>query len=126
MVTTKQLATAVAVFLGAQIGLQGQAMYPFTFNGTCYQTNSSGKIVSSKYTDQTMLQEIASSAGITDLSTLKLVYHEQGNSMGDTVDIINPQNGAVFDTRLGFYFCEVYRRTSLVDMIFEWRAYLVT
>jgi hypothetical protein len=104
----------------ASLGISGrlamaQTEYPFTFKATCYQTNAQGKIVSSPISDHTILRDLANAVGVTDLSGLAMVYHEKGNAMGDTIDIINPTNGAVLNTVFGFYFGEAYGRIPLTS-----------
>ncbi|HWI58226.1 MAG TPA: hypothetical protein VNZ22_13430, partial [Bacillota bacterium] len=85
------------------------------FRGTCSQVNAAGAIVSTPITDRTWLQEVAQKSGITDLRSIALVYHVHGNDLGDTIDVINPANGAVYGTLFGFYFGEDFGRQALTN-----------
>ena len=89
----------------AQTNAPGPTEYQWIFRGICYQTNAAGKIVTSVVTDKTFLRERAAAAGITNLKSLALVYHVDGDTFGDTVDVIDATNGAVLgDHVLGFFF----------------------
>lgn len=79
-------------------------LFHLTFRGTNYQTNTAGEIITTPITEMTLLQEVAAPVGITDLSTLAVVYHVRGNGLGDTIEVVNPTNGVTLDTLLGFYF----------------------
>ncbi len=111
MSTLKSL-TAVAVLSLSCSGVFAGPELSFTFKGTAWQTNASGQITSTPITEQTILKERAAAGGVTDLSTLAIVYHVQGNAMGDTIDIVNPSTGAVLDTVLGLYFGDAFGRMA--------------
>jgi hypothetical protein len=91
--------------------------YQFQFHGTAYQTNATGNIVGTPITDQTLLADRAYSGGITDLSTVAIVYHIGGGSLGDTIDIVNATNGATLTTEFGLYFgsSATYGRTAVTN-----------
>src|SRR6202044_1507799 len=95
MKLTKAFAVIAAslVFGGFMALAQSYSEYKFLFTGTAYQTNSLGKIVGTPLTDQTLLQDRARIGGITDLSTVSIVYHLNGGTMGDSVDVISNANG---------------------------------
>jgi hypothetical protein len=78
-------------------------MFKITLRGTCYQTNSTGVVVATPVTDQTLLQDAAAAGGV-DWHTLALVYHIQGSSFGDTIDVVNASTGAVDNTLYGLFF----------------------
>lgn len=65
--------------------------------------------------DKTWVKDIAHTAGVTDLSSLMAVYHINGSSFGDTIDVINPKTGAVQDTLFGFYFGEAFGRMAVTN-----------
>ncbi len=109
------LAALVAALLLAGNTASAQGMFPLTFRGTCSQTDSSGKITSTRISDRDWLQEVAARGGVTDLSTLQIVYHVNGNGLGDTIDVINPQTGSVLTTIFGFYFSQEYGRKALMN-----------
>jgi hypothetical protein len=98
--------------------------YQFIFHGTAYQTNAAGNIVGTPLTDQTLLADRAAGGGVTDLSTLAIVYHIGGGSpLGgtppwDTIDVINATNGAVLTTEFGLYYGSdgQYDRTAVTNV----------
>jgi hypothetical protein len=106
MKMTKSFAATLAALLLGWFGARGQSFseYKFIFSGTAYKTNASGKLVGLPITDQTLLQDRARLGGITDLSTVSIVYHLNGNTLGDTVDVISNANGQVLVTELGLYY----------------------
>ena len=99
------LALISPILLLGGILAQGQTYseYKFVFSGTAFQTNSHGVLTSWHITDQTLLKSRAVQGGISNLNTVSIVYHINGNSLGDTVDIIN-NNGTYLTTEFGFYF----------------------
>lgn len=78
-------------------------MFRITFRGTCYQTNTQGTVTATPITDTTLLQDAATAGGV-DWKTLALVYHVQGSSFGDTIDVVTASNGAVGTTLFGLFF----------------------
>jgi len=99
-------AVIAAVLLLGGLGAMGQTNteYQFLFSGTAYETNAAGKMVGTPITDQTLLQDRARLGQISAVSTLAIVYHINGNAMGDTIDIISNATGQVLVTELGLYF----------------------
>lgn len=69
-----------------------------------YQTNAAGEVTKRPMTEQTILEDLARPVGITDLSTLALVYHVNAGAFGDAIEVVNPANGAKLDLVWGFYF----------------------
>jgi len=97
--------TMAALLLGGLSGMgQSYYEYQFVFTGTAYQTNASGNIVGTPITDQTLLKDRARLGNITDLSTISIAYHINGNSLGDTVEVISNANGQVLAPEFGLYF----------------------
>jgi len=97
--------TAVALLLGGfQIQAQSYQEYKFVFSGTAYQTNAAGAIVATRITEQTLLKDRARQANITNLSTISLVYHINGDPLGDTVEVISNATGQILTTEFGFFF----------------------
>jgi hypothetical protein len=82
---------------------QSSFLFKITFRGTCYQTNTTGVVVATPVTEQTLLQNAATSGGV-DWHTLALVYHVQGSSFGDTIDVVDATTGAVATTLYGLFF----------------------
>lgn len=92
----------------ASVSGQTYTEYKFIFKGFAYQTNAGGSIVATPITDQDLLASRAYPGGITDLSTVAIVYHIGGNpgdsEPGDTVDIIYTNNPAALTTEFNFWF----------------------
>jgi hypothetical protein len=103
--TRLRAAVLLAILIPAIRAFGGQSYYEykFVFQGTAYQTNSSGNIVATPITDQTLLADRAAQGGITDLSTVAIVYHIGGDPKGDTVEIIST-NGTKLAFEFGFWF----------------------
>src|SRR5579872_2013129 len=80
---------------------QPYSKYQFFFAGTVYQTNANGNVVGVPITDQTLLADRAHIGGITDLSTVAIAYHINGDPKGDTVEIISSTNGVTLTTEFG-------------------------
>jgi hypothetical protein len=106
MKLTRAFALAAAALLLGGLGAWGQPYteYKFIFSGTAYQTNASGKMAGTPLTDQTLLRDRARLGGITDLSTVAIVYHLNGSYLGDTIDVISNANGQVLVTELGLFY----------------------
>jgi hypothetical protein len=108
------LLTTVAAMTGfvlpASAQLKSYTEYQFIFNGFEYVTNGTGNIQAIPITDQTLLSDPALLGGITNLSSVAIVYHigggapMGGNPPWDTIDIISTTNGAVLATDFGIYF----------------------
>lgn len=84
----------------------GQSKFHITFSGTAYQKGPDGNMVPVRMTEKTLLEEAARDGGVTDLSTLALVYHVNGSSFGDTIDVVNATTGVPYRTFYGFFFGE--------------------
>jgi hypothetical protein len=108
MMMTKSFAVTVAALVLSLLGAYGQSYseYKFIFSGTAYETNASGKLVATPITDQTLLQSQAQKGNITNLSTISIVYHINGdtNFGGDTLDVISNANGQVLANELSLLF----------------------
>lgn len=86
------------------VAQQQPFLFHLTFRGTSFETNSAGDVISKPVTETTLLEDVAKPVGITDLSTLGLLYHVAGSPFGDTIEVVNPTNGAKLDLMFGFYF----------------------
>lgn len=117
----KVLAIIAVACLGSGMGAQAQNEFLLTFRGNSYQTNASGLVVASPVTEQTWLDEAAYALGISDTSSLAVVYHVAGSSFGDTVEVVNRANGATDATVLGLFFgdntVQNVGRTALTNSI---------
>jgi len=96
-----RLLAAAAITSSAQA--QVPYMFHITFRGTCYQTNTMGTVTAMPITDETLLQDAATAGGV-DWKTLALVYHVQGSSFGDTIDVVKASTGEVGTTVFGLFF----------------------
>ena len=103
---TKPLCATLVALTAACFVARSQSYteYKFTFSGTAYATNATGRMVGTPITDQTLLQDRARLGGITNLGTISIVYHLNGNPLGDTIDVVSNANGQVLATELGLYF----------------------
>lgn len=99
----------------AQLGTTPNGLYQFSFSGTASTTDSSGKIVTQSINQNSLLKEYAAQNGISDTSNLAIAYHFNGNSNGDTIDVVNRNNATVVHTLLGLYFGEAFGRMELVS-----------
>ena len=94
--------------LSARGQIQTYTEYKFLFTGMVYQTNAAGNIVGTPITDQTLLASRAIPGGITDLSTVAIVYHIGGDTntieAGDTVDVIYTNSPTALTTEFNFFF----------------------
>jgi len=110
-----QVTRSIVVVLCASLVMRSgfaQNMFKFTFRGTCTENNPAGKFVNKPVSDRTWLQDVAAAAGVSSRD-MRIVYHLQGNALGDTIDVINATNGTVYQTLFGFYFGEDFGRQSL-------------
>jgi hypothetical protein len=118
MNTTKAWTACLAALVLSRGGAHAQySMYKFVFNGMAYKTNAAGNVAPMPITDQTLLADRAARGGITDLSTVAIVYHINGDFRGDTIDIINVTNGAVLTRQFGLWFGSdnTYLRTAVTN-----------
>ena len=104
----KSWATAAFILFASQACLLAQYELALSFRGMACSTNSSGQVVRRTITEQTLLADAAAAGGITDLSSIAVVYHEQGPAFGssssDSIDVIYAFTGAVDGTLYGFLF----------------------
>jgi hypothetical protein len=101
---TKILIAAVVLLGGLEVSAQTHYEYKFIFSGTVYKTNALGAIVATHITDQTLLADRARQGNIKDLATISLVYHLNGNQLGDTIEVISNATGQTLTTEFAFYF----------------------
>jgi hypothetical protein len=130
--TKALLFVSSALWLGGATTTPGQTYteYKFVFKGYAYQTNASGKIVGTPITDQTLLASRAYPGGITNLSTVAIVYHIGGDTNtiepGDTVDVIYTNSPTALTTEFNFFFGSAYNhgRTAVTNAAQSevWRA----
>jgi hypothetical protein len=103
--TAKRLAgfvAALAVYVTTAAAADPY-LYKFTFKGTAYQKDGTGRIVGVPITDQTLLADRAAAGGV-DPSTLAIAYHVAGDEKGDTVEIVSASTGARQAFQFGFWF----------------------
>ena len=93
-------------FLFSTFSLRAQFQFYVTFRGTSCQTDSTGRMVTVPVTERTLLEKAAQASGATDIGSFALVYHFNGSSFGDTIDVVNATNGATYTTLFGFFFGE--------------------
>lgn len=91
------------------------AMSQLVISGTSWSTNSAGVIVARAINNGTILRDLATANGTADYSTWGLAYHFRGNDLGDTIDVIDRNNGTVLKTIYGLYFGEDFGRTAILS-----------
>ena len=82
---------------------QSPFLYNLTFQGTCYQTNTSGNFVGTPLTEKVLVEDAAQKGGRTP-SSIALVYHLQGSGLGDTIDFVDAKTGSTLANLFGLYF----------------------
>jgi hypothetical protein len=83
----------------------GQDQFNITLRGTAYSTNAAGNIVATPISDHTILQELGTAIGMTDVSGWGLVYHLNASVFGDTIHVIDKHSGAKLgDYVFGLFF----------------------
>lgn len=112
---TKILLTWGTLLVASATTTLAQNRFQFVFTGTCWTTNSSGKIVPSQITNGTLLRDFANLNGVTNTSWLALAYHVGGSDLGDTIEVINRTNGATVGTIFGLYFGESFGRMGMLS-----------
>ena len=119
MTKTLTIVAASLMLGGFNTSAQTYQQYKFIFSGTAYETNESGNIVATHITEQTLLADRARQANITNLNTISLVYHIDGDTLGDTVEVISNATGQVLATEFGFYFGSdnAYGRTAVTNLL---------
>src|ERR1051326_1232410 len=104
------LFAALSVLLPSPALAQNQ--FYVTFRGTAWRTNNLGHLTPNPLSEQDLLLAAAQAWGRTDATGLFLVYHVQGNGLGDTIDVVDSSNGTGFYLNyFGFYFGEATQST---------------
>ena len=104
---------AALLLCGGKAAAQNQLQ--IQLSGTCFTMDAQGHIVPQTINNQTLLQQAATAGGLTDTSGLALCYHIGGNSLGDTIDVINSTTGATLKTLYGLYFGESFGRQAMLS-----------
>jgi hypothetical protein len=105
---------AAGVLISA-MNAAAQSKLQVQLSGTCFTTDSQGRITSQVINNQTLLQQAAAAGGLKDTSGLALAYHIHGNDLGDTIDVISRTNGATLTTLYGLYFGESFGRQAMLS-----------
>ena len=99
--------TIIGLISAALLGLlsaNAQEVLQLRFNAKCQGTNETGKLLKQKVTNDTILQDYANQNGITNLSSIALVYAVDGDERGDLIEIVDAYTGAVLTQLYGFFF----------------------
>lgn len=111
-----QLLTLVAALVvGCATSVVAQNKLHIAISGTCYTTDAQGRIVPQPVNNETLLEKAAQAGGLKSAAGLALAYHIGGNSLGDTIEVINPTNGVTLTTLFGLYFGESFGREALLS-----------
>jgi hypothetical protein len=117
-IMTRLAVLCLALLLQRSSEAQTPFLFRITLRGVCHQTDSSGNIVTTPITEASLLQDAAQAGGV-DPKTLAIVYHVQGSSFGDTIDVVNANTGAVATTLYGLFFgddsVQTLGRTALTN-----------
>ncbi len=112
----KQFLTILyGVALVSAVNASAQSKLQIVLTGTCSTMDAQGHIISVPINNQTLLQKAAAAGGLKDTSGLGLAYHINGNSLGDTIEVINTNTGATLSTPFGLYFGESFGREALLS-----------
>ncbi len=104
------LLAVLSVLLASPARAQNE--FYVTFRGTVWRTNNLGHLTANPLSEQDLLLAAAQAWGRTDATGLSLVYHVQGNSLGDTIDVVDSSGGGGFYLNyFGFYFGEATQST---------------
>lgn len=99
--------TIIGLFSAALLGslsVNAQEVLQLRFNAKCQGTNDTGRAVKEVVNNNTILQNYADQNGITNLSSLALVYAVDGDERGDLIEIVDAYTGAVLSHVYGFFF----------------------
>ncbi len=107
--------TLCSLLLAVPAGAQLPSLYQIVISGVSWTTNSAGQIVPQTLNNATLLRHVAEVDGVTDYSSWGLAYHIGGNDLGDTIDIINRNDGTTLRTLFGLYFGEAFERSALLS-----------
>src|ERR1700759_1727832 len=107
----KNLKVTAAVLSGIitlAIQSHGQNVFNVTIKGTSQTTNDAGEIVSTKLTDKTFIQDAVTARGLTNSSSLDLVYVQSASTdpgpPGDFIEVVNSATGQSIYTNLQFMY----------------------
>ena len=115
MSTTKMFALLVLAVLLPKVNANGQQKFQFTFHGTSWTTNETGRFISKPANNKTLLQEYALlTHGTNNLKNLTLAYHYRGDEHGDVVEVVNAKDGTTIYPLFGLFFSDEYGRMSLL------------
>src|SRR6266487_1155072 len=108
MKTFKLLATFLLLLVASELTTLAQYELAISVRGLNCSTNVSGHVLTKPITEQSLLADGAANQGIADISSVALVYHEQGpdhdSTSADTIDMVNATTGAPVFTLFGFLF----------------------
>lgn len=83
-----------------------------SFKGSCWETNSDGRLVLRQMTEKAWAADYARAAGVSP-SSVAVVYAIKGSEMGDTIQVVDVSNGNVLGNPIGFFFGQDFGRQAL-------------
>jgi hypothetical protein len=96
------------LLVASQLTVFAQYELAISVRGLNCSTNAGRQVLSKPITEQTLLADGAANQGIADLSSVALVYHEQGpgydSTSADSIDLVNASTGAPIFTLFGLFF----------------------
>jgi hypothetical protein len=109
----KLSALLVTTILMHSATAMAQYRFQFTFSGTSWTTNSSGRLVAKAINTKSILKNYATANGLKSTKNIDLVYHIGAEERGDVVEIISKTNGVVLYTYISLFFGTNFDRTAL-------------
>lgn len=92
--------------LAAVARAQDTNMYELKFHAICQISQGGKRFTKEKITNQTLIQEAANQNGLSDTSSLALVYHANRDERGDVIQVVNVTNGVPVWDSLALFFPE--------------------
>ncbi|HHY85143.1 MAG TPA: hypothetical protein GYA07_06365 [Verrucomicrobia bacterium] len=107
----KAAKTMVTLFVGLVAGtvvLSAQEPVPemlhIKFVARCQTTNDAGRLVRETINNERLLKEYAGRNAVTNIRTLELVYHVDGDERGDVISIVDATTGEVLQPVFSLFF----------------------
>jgi hypothetical protein len=104
MNASKIFTSVCAAILLLTLSGSAQELLQLKFQGKCLGTNESGQIVKQNVNNTSILKEFADRNGITNLSSLALVYHVAGDERGDVIEVVNAATSEIVWQVYGLLF----------------------
>src|SRR5262245_46163366 len=105
MKPVRTIVTSLGIFVLCAVAVSAQdELLQLRFEGSCRTTNAEGAIVRQVVNNRTLLKDYAQAHSVSNLNTLALVYHSQGDERGDVIQIVDSRTGAILADVLALFF----------------------